>query len=85
MKSERDLLCFGKTEWIETSAPESVTAFRRILDEEEIIFVGNTKNINVVVDIKGLSDNKKCILCNGENKIADCILHLGPYEYVVFE
>lgn len=85
LKLESDLLCNGKTVWIDTSDPDSVIAFKRILNEKEILFFGNTKNSNVVVDMKDSANNKKCILYNGEHKIVDGMLYLGPHEYVVFE
>lgn len=85
MKWESDLLCCGKTVWIDTSAPDSVIAFKRILNEDEILFFGNTKNSKVIIDIKDIADNKKCILYNGEHKIEYDMLHLSPYEYVVFK
>lgn len=85
MKSESDLLCYGETVWLNTSASDSVIAFKRVLDEHEIIFWGNTKNCTVSVDITDMLNNKKCILYNGEHKIEDNILNLSPYEYAVFE
>ena len=85
MKSESDLLCFGKTIWINNSAPDSVLSFKRVLDGHEMIFLGNTKNYNVSVDITNMLNNKKCILYNDEHKIENNILNLNPYEYVVFE
>ena len=85
MKSQSELLELGKTEWIDTSEPDSVVAFKRVLDGREIIFVGNAKNTEVAVEIKDLPNNKKCTLCNGEHKTDGNVLHLSPYEYVVFE
>ena len=85
MKSESDLLKCGKTVWIDTSTPDSIIAFKRILNEDEILFLGNTKNSKIIIDIKDMADNKKCILYNGEHKIEDNMLHLDAYEYVVFE
>ncbi len=85
MKSESDLLEFGKTIWIETSDPDSIIAFKRVLNENEILFFGNTKNSNITIDIKDIANGKKCILYNGEHKIENNMLYLNPYEYVVFE
>lgn len=85
MKAESELLCNGKTVWLESSAPESVMAFKRVSDAQELVFIGNTKNSEVAVEIKGIADNKKCILHNGECKINGSTLVLSPYEYVVFE
>lgn len=85
MKSESDLLKCGKTVWIDTSTPDSIIAFKRILNEDEMLFLGNTKNSKITIDIKDMADNKKCILYNGEHKIEDNMLHLDAYEYVVFE
>ena len=85
MKSESDLLCFGETIWINNSAPDSVLSFKRVLDGHEMIFLGNTKNYNVSVDITDMLNNKKCILYNDEHKIENNILNLNPYEYLVFE
>ena len=85
MKAESNLLECGKTVWLDSSAPDSVIAFKRVLDEHEMIFLGNTKNCNVSVDITDMLNNKKCILYNGKHKIEDNILNLKPYEYAVFE
>ena len=85
MKLENDLLEQGTTVWIDTTEPESVMAFKRVLNGKEIIFAGNTKNTRVTVDIKGISENKKCTLCNGEHKQEGTEIVLAPYEYVVFE
>lgn len=84
MKSESDLLCLGKTVWINTSCPDSVIAFKRILNDEEILFIGNTKNEAVAVEVSESLNNKNCILCNGEHTTKENVLHLKPYEYVVF-
>ncbi len=85
MKSESSLLELGKTVWLETSGKDSVIAFKRVLNDEEIIFIGNTKNTGIAVDVKDVAVNKKCTLCNGEHITEGTVLHLGPYEYVVFE
>ena len=84
MKSESDLLKYGKTVWIDTSSPDNVIAFKRVLNENEILCFGNTGNSNVAIHIKYMANNKKCILYNGEHKIENDTLYLTPYEYVVF-
>ena len=84
MKNESDLLCYGETAWIATAAPECVLAFKRVLDEKEITFVGNAKNCEAVID-SSIIDGKKCILSNGEHKVCDGKLTLKPYEYIVVE
>ena len=84
MKNESDLLCYGKTTWIETAAPESVLAFKRVLDGKEIVFAGNAKNCEAVID-DCIIEGKKCILANGEHKVSDGKLTLKPYEYIVVE
>ena len=84
MKNESDLLCYGETAWIATDAPECVLAFKRVLDEKEITFVGNAKNCEAVID-SSIIDGKKCVLSNGEHKVCDGKLTLKPYEYIVVE
>lgn len=85
MKAESRLLENGETVWIDTSAPDNIVAFKRVLNNDELVFFGNTKSSNIVIDIKEIANNKKCILYNGEHKIEDTMLYLSPYEYVVFE
>lgn len=85
LKSESDLLRFGKTVWLDTACPDSMIVFKRVLNQKEMLFVGNTKNEAVTLEIHESLNNKKCILCNGEHKIKDNIMHLNPYEYAVFE
>ena len=84
MKNESDLLCYGDTEWLDTDAPEYVLAFKRVLDGKEIVFVGNTKNVDVEISTE-LVNGKKCILSNAESKFDGDKLVLKPYEYVVVE
>lgn len=60
IKAEKDLLHLGKTIWIENSMPDIVLSFKRALADEEILFVGNTKNTVVDVDIP-IPEDKKCI------------------------
>lgn len=84
MKSESNLLLNGKTEWIDTAAPECVLAFKRVLGESEIVFVGNAKNCEAVIDAD-IAAGRKCILSNGDHTVNGGKLTLKPYEYVVFE
>ncbi len=84
MKSESDLLCYGETAWIDTCSLESVVSFKRTLGENEIMFFGNAKENDAVIDVKDLIKDKKCILYNGEHKIENGMLHLSAREYAVF-
>ena len=83
IKAEKDVLYLGKTVWIENSMPDIVLSFKRALADEEILFVGNTKNTVVDVDI-AIPEDKKCMLTNGQNLQSGEKLHLEPYEYAVF-
>ena len=83
IKAEKDLLHLGKTIWIENSMPDIVLSFKKALADEEILFVGNTKNTVVDVDIP-IPEDKKCMLTNGQNLQSGGKLHLEPYEYAVF-
>lgn len=83
LKAENELLYLGKTVWIENSMPDTVISFKRILDGEEILFIGNTKNCTVDVDIE-IPHDKKCILTNSQNMSSNRKLHFDPYEYAVF-
>lgn len=42
MKKSSDILCSGKTVWLDTTSPESVIAFKRTLGARQILFIGNT-------------------------------------------
>ena len=46
--------------------PDAMLSFKRVLDDEEILFIGNTKNNVFEVDI-AIPKNKKCILTNEKN------------------
>ena len=83
IKSESDVLYTGKTVWIENSAPESVISFKRVLNDKEILFVGNAKKCEVDVKID-ISKDKELILTNGKNESITGGLHLGPCEYAVY-
>jgi len=83
MKAESHVLYAGKTVWVETSMPEAVLSFKRVFGDEEIWFIGNTKNAAVDVDIE-IPKNKKCILTNRQNHQENGKLRLAPYEYAVY-
>lgn len=84
IKNESDILCYGETAWIDTSANESIIAFKRTLNDEKIIFIGNAKNSDCEIDVKDFYCGQKIFLCNGKHIIENNILHLTPHEYVVF-
>ena len=84
IKNESDILCYGETAWIDTSANESIIAFKRTLKNEEIIFIGNAKNSNCEIDVTDFYCGQKIMLCNGEHKIENGVLYLKPREYVAF-
>lgn len=83
LKAEQDLLHLGKTVWMETSMPDEVICFKRVLDGEEIMFIGNVKNFEVDIDIT-IPEERKCVLTNRKNLLSSGKLCLGPYEYAVF-
>jgi len=84
LKSTSELLDEGKTIWLDVSAPNEVISFKRVLNDKELLFIGNTKNADVSVQIQSI-DGKNVILSNGEHKIENNVLSLSAYEYVVFE
>ena len=63
--------------------PNEVICFKRVLDGEEIMFIGNAKNFAVDIDIT-IPEERKCVLTNGQNLQSGGKLHLEPYEYAVF-
>ena len=85
MKSEDDLLCFGETIWLDALVSDDIIALKRVFGGREMLFIGNTQKHSIRVDTADILNHKKCILSNGEHKIENGILHLAPYEYVVFE
>ncbi|MBQ6614477.1 MAG: hypothetical protein IIX18_04060, partial [Clostridia bacterium] len=84
MKNESDLLCYGSVEWLENDSKESVISFKRALDGNEIIFVGNAKNEETSVSTDMIS-GRKIILSNGSHKVEGDRLILKPHEYIVAE
>ena len=85
MKSEDDLLCFGETIWLDALVSDDIIALKRVFGGREMLFIGNTQKHSIRVDTADILNHKKCILSNGEHKTENGILHLAPYEYVVFE
>ena len=83
LKAEQDILYLGKTVWTETSMPNEVICFKRGLDGEEIMFIGNAKSFAVDIDIT-IPEERKCVLTNRKNLQSSGKLCLGPYEYAVF-
>lgn len=83
LKAEQDLLHVGNTVWMETSMPDEVICFKRVLDGEEIMFIGNVKNFEVDIDIT-IPEERKCVLTNRKNLQRNGKLCLGPCEYAVF-
>lgn len=83
LKAEQDILYLGKTVWMETSMPNEVICFKRVLDGEEIMFIGNAKSFAVDIDIT-IPEERKCVLTNRKNLQSSGKLCLGPYEYAVF-
>ena len=83
LKAEQNLLHLGKTVWMETSMPDEVICFKRVLDGEEIMFIGNAKNFEVDIDIT-IPEEQKCVLTNRKNLQRNGKLCLGPREYAVF-
>ncbi len=83
LKAEQDILYLGKTVWTETSMPNEVICFKRVLDGEEIMFIGNAKSFAVDIDIT-IPEERKCVLTNRKNLQSSGKLCLGPYEYAVF-
>ena len=85
LKSTSEILDLGETVWLDTSAPDSVIAFKRAFNGKEITFIGNTKPTPCEISISDITSCKKALLFNGEHKIQHSSLSLAPREYVVFE
>ncbi|MBR7160819.1 MAG: hypothetical protein IKD07_00250, partial [Clostridia bacterium] len=83
LKAENEALYRGETVWVDNREPDAVLSFKRVLEGEEMLFIGNTKNKAVDVDI-AIGEDKKCLLTNGHNLQIGGKLHLEPYEYAVF-
>lgn len=85
LKKKSDILCFGNTQWLDVSIPESVIAFKRVLDTEEIIFISNATNKPVTVEIPNVCEETDCILTNGSVKREKDTFSLSAYEYIVLK
>lgn len=84
MKSESDLLRYGKTLWLDSVDSDDMISFKRVLGQNEIVFFGNCRSIDIDIDVKNVIINKKCVLSNNIN-IVDGKLHLVSYGYAVFQ
>ncbi len=84
LKSESDILCNGETAWIDTKYCDSIVAFKRVLGEQKIIFVGNTKKSSVDVEIPEITKNAKCLLSNNCT-VKESSLAFGACGYAVFQ
>ncbi len=80
MTQESDLLAYGKTQWID-SDHENITIFKRILGDEELIFIGNTGNREITHTASFLSEYQNRIF--GGGILEGETLTLAPYDYFV--
>ncbi len=76
LKRENDLLAHGKTEWLETNDP--IVSFKRVLGDQELLFIGNTKNQEVLYETETLPAPIFGNGCFKEERLV-----LAPYEYYV--
>jgi hypothetical protein len=84
LKNNSDTLCKGETVWINTEYSDSVVAFKRVFGEQKIIFVGNTKNASVDIEISEITNNAKCLLSNNCT-VNGSSLSFGACGYAVFQ
>jgi len=84
LKCESDLLRYGETEWFDLDRKDSVIAFKRTQKENEVVFIGNSTDSEIQLD---LPENYRdySILLENNSKIADEKIILNSYGYIVFE
>lgn len=80
LKSESDVLRFGSTVW-QNSDCDSIISFKRCFENNEIIFIGNSKNSPCEISMNTVPEK---ILFGNNSAVSDGKLSLEPYGYVVF-
>jgi len=82
LKAESDLLRYGKTVWLDTEAKDCIIAFKRVYQNEEIVFIGNTKNYEVT---SLLPENAPLsILMENNSVLSNDSVTFGPFGYVAY-
>lgn len=88
LKSESDVLCNGKTVWLDNTRADSIISFERVLGSEKIVFVGNLSQKEVTCEISGYKGvNKNNVLIESEEKVSAIgdNFKFPPYTYIAFK
>ena len=80
LKYEKTVMQGGKTEWLDIE-PDYVLAFRRVLGDKSLLFVGNFSTEATEVSIE---TNGDVLLFNGAD-VSDGKVNLSKYGYAVWE
>ena len=80
LKCENDILRYGDTVWPDSMNDDNIIAFKRCLDNKEIVFIGNSKNKTCEICMD--KEPEKIIF--GNFTVSNNKLTLAPYQYVVY-
>ena len=81
LKKESDVLRFGETVWIDSYDGECIISFKRRLENDEIVFIGNAKDKSCEILLDFVPEN----ILLGNFTVSGSTLTLKPYQYIVFE
>lgn len=81
LKKESDVLRFGETVWIDSYDGECIISFKRRLENDEIVFIGNAKDKSCEILLDFVPEN----ILLGNFTVSGSTLTLKPYQYIVFK
>ena len=82
LKAESDLLRYGKTVWFDTEHKDSIIAFKRVYNNQEFVFIGNTKDCEVSVTLP--KNAPQFILLENNSALVENEIKFGPYGYIAY-
>ena len=82
LKAESDLLRYGKTVWFDTEYKDSIIAFKRVYNNQEFVFIGNTKDREVSATLP--KNAPQFILLENNSVLVENEIKFGPYGYIAY-
>lgn len=88
LKSESDVLAYGKTVWLDNTKSDSIISFERDFNGEKIVLIGNLSANEATCEISGyksLDRNKALIESEQAVEIEGSLYKFAPYSYIAFK
>lgn len=85
LKHTSDVLCTGKTVWLDNTAPEQVLSFARVSENERILFIGNLSDAEHTVSVNGITLDSGELLLQSIAEVTETPsgIHLPPHGYAL--